>query len=640
MCGIVAYIGKRRCRDYIINGLERLEYRGYDSAGFVFIDKDYKHFNSLKKIGKISNLKKELSLFKHDGFVGIGHTRWATHGVVDEANAHPHFNCKKNIALVHNGIIEGYSEIRDDLISKGHKFVSSTDTEVIAHYFSSLFDLHKELIPTILDLVAQLKGAYSFVLLIEEFTDQILVVRHSSPLVLGKGDNEFFAASDLFAFADKTKNVCFMPEDSFAIVKKDSVEMYDFFGKIIIQKWEEVDFEFSSADKKGFEHYMLKEIYEQKRVIDDTIKFFRLIGKDSNLSINKDYSNSKISLNTDDLSWLKRVWKQIGLSVEQVKKLKKVHLVAAGTSWHACRIAQFFFEDFCKIPASVHLASEFCYMPLFDKGDSVFIFVSQSGETADTLRALRKVTSLGIPTVAITNVPSSTIVREADGFIPMRAGIEISVASTKAFTSQVSILYLLANIVALEKGIIDSKEMKKAEHDLSFTAQVLEQSIENYKHRIISGLAKKYSKYQKFIFLGRHISYPFAMEAALKLKEISYIFAQCYPAGELKHGPIALIDENTPVVLFSSLHEVIYKKLISNAQEVKARSGHLVIFAFEGQDELIDLADNVFVVARVNPFLGPLAMTGLMQFFIYQITKELGCPIDKPRNLAKSVTVE
>ncbi len=634
MCGIVAYIGKGHCRDYIINGLERLEYRGYDSAGFVFIDKNHKHFNSFKKIGKISNLKKELSLFEHDGFVGIGHTRWATHGVVDEVNAHPHFNCKKNIALVHNGIIEGYTEIRDDLISKGHKFVSSTDTEVIAHYFSSLFDFHKELIPAVLDLVSQLKGAYSFVLLIEEFPDQILVVRHSSPLVLGKGDNEFFAASDLLAFADKTKNVCFMPEDSFAIVKKDSVEMYDFFGKKIIPKWEKVDFEFSSADKKGFEHYMLKEIYEQKRVIDDTIKFFNLIGKDSRLFINKSDNNYKDSIVS------KLIWKQIGLSLEQVKKLKKVHLVAAGTSWHACRIAQFFFEDFCKIPASVHLASEFCYMPLFDDGDSVFIFVSQSGETADTLRALRKVSSLGIPTVAITNVPSSTIVREADGFIPMRAGIEISVASTKAFSSQVSILYLLASRIAFEKGLINSEEMKKSDNDLSVAAQVLEQSIENYKHKITSGLATKYSKYQKFIFLGRHISYPFAMEAALKLKEISYIFAQCYPAGELKHGPIALIDENIPVVLFSSLHEIIYKKLISNAQEVKARSGHLVIFAFEDQDELISLADDAFVVSRVNPFLGPLAMTGLMQFFIYQITKELGCSIDKPRNLAKSVTVE
>lgn len=631
MCGIVAYVGKGHCKDYIIKGLERLEYRGYDSAGFVFINETDKRFCSLKKIGKISNLKKELSQFNYNGFAGIGHTRWATHGLVNEANAHPHFNCKRTISLVHNGIIEGYEKIREDLVAQGHVFVSSTDTEVIAHYFSSLFDFYKELMPTIIDLVTQLKGAYSFVLLMEEYPDQILVVRHSSPLVLGKGENEFFAASDLLAFADKTKNVCFMPEDSFAIVKKDVVEMYNFLGKRITPKWENVDFEISFADKQGFEHYMLKEIYEQKRVIENTINYSRTLSVSSDLI----GTGSKFSINKED-----HVWKQLGLSSEKVKKLKKISLVAAGTSWHACRIAQFFFESFCKIPTSVHLASEFCYMPLFKQDDSVFIFVSQSGETADTLQALRKVSSLDIPTIGITNVPSSTMVREADGFFPMQAGPEISVASTKAFSSQISVLYLLANRIALEKDIIDFNQMKELENDLFVSAQVLEQSIENYKYKITKELAGKYSKFDKFIFLGRHISYPFAMEAALKLKEISYIFAQCYAAGELKHGPIALIDAKTPVVLFSSLQEMIYKKLVSNAQEVKARSGHLVVFAFEGQEELINLADQAFVVSRVNPYLGPLAMTGLMQFFIYQITKELGCPIDKPRNLAKSVTVE
>ena len=348
MCGIVAYIGKGHCRGYIIKGLERLEYRGYDSAGFVFIDENHKRFSYLKKIGKISNLKKELSQFKHDGFAGIGHTRWATHGVVNEANAHPHFNCKKTISLVHNGIIEGYEKIRTDLISQGHVFVSSTDTEVIAHYFSSLFDFYKKLMPTILDLVSQLKGAYSFVLLMEEYPDQILVVRHSSPLVLGRGDDEVFAASDLLAFADKTKNVCFMPEDTFAIVKKDSVDMYDFSGKKAISRWQDVAFEIGSADKQGFEHYMLKEIYEQKRVIENTINYSRLIGTDSNVSKNENDQVCAKQVCAKQV-WTELVWRQLGLNLEQVKKLKKISLVAAGTSWHACRIAQFFFESYCKI---------------------------------------------------------------------------------------------------------------------------------------------------------------------------------------------------------------------------------------------------------------------------------------------------
>jgi glucosamine--fructose-6-phosphate aminotransferase (isomerizing) len=370
---------------------------------------------------------------------------------------------------------------------------------------------------------------------------------------------------------------------------------------------------------------MLKEIYEQKKAIDRSITFCKAFGSD------------RI---TPDDEYQDRIWQQLGLTVDQVKNLKKINLVAAGTSWHACRIAQFFFEDVCKIATRVYLSSEFSYMNLFKEEDSLFIFVSQSGETADTLEALRLVNSFDVPTIAITNVASSTMVRESGGFLLMQAGPEISVASTKAFSTQMAMLYWLANRIALNKCLINSEQMKKAEEDLFVVAEILETTIETYKWDITQTLAKKYSKFDRFIFLGRHISYPFAMEAALKLKEISYIFAQCYPAGELKHGPIALIDDNIPVVMFSSLHDVIYQKLVSNAQEVKARKGHLISFAFEGQQDLINISDFSFVIPRVAPNLGPLAMTGLMQFFIYQITKELGCPIDKPRNLAKSVTVE
>lgn len=620
MCGIVAYVGHGRCKDVVLTGLTRLEYRGYDSAGFVCINDKHKHLSFVKKAGSVADLKEAINTLQHDGSIGMGHSRWATHGVVDENNAHPHFSCDKSIALVHNGIVESYAQIREQLILSGHEFYSSTDTEVVVHLLESLLNFHNDLKSAMLDLVDQLHGAYAFVFLLEKYPDQLIIVRRRSPLVVGVGKNEMFVASDVIAFWDKTDDVFFVPEDSFAIVKKNSIECFDFHGKPIQVKTQKTNFTFGDVDKQGFDHYMLKEIYEQKKAIDRSVSFCRSLCCSSNNQ--------------------NKVWQQLGLTLDQVKSLKSVNLIAAGTSWHACRIAKFFFEDICKIPTSVHLASEFCYMPFFKSDDSLFIFVSQSGETADTLEALRLIKKTDIPTIALTNVPSSTMVREADGFLPMQAGPEISVASTKAFSCQISMLFWLANKFAFGKDLIDAKQLQESEEDIFVAAEVLESTMESYKWSITQSLAKMYSKYDRFIFLGRHISYPFAMEAALKLKEISYIFAQCYPAGELKHGPIALIDERTPIILFSSLDKTIYQKLIGNAQEVKARKGHLLSFIFDGQDELGYLSDYSFVIPKVNPLLGPLAMTGLMQLFVYQITKELGCPIDKPRNLAKSVTVE
>ncbi len=630
MCGIVAYVGQGRCKENILTGLKRLEYRGYDSAGFVCINDKHKHLSFIKKVGHVSDLKKALNSLQHDGSVGMGHSRWATHGVVNEANTHPHFSCDKSIALVHNGIVESYAQIREQLILSGHEFYSSTDTEVVAHLLESLLVFHSDLKSAIVDLVNQLYGAYAFVFMLEKYPDQLIVVRRRSPLVIGVGKNEMFIASDIIAFWDKTEDVFFIPEDTFAIVKKNSIECFDFQGKPVQVKIQKTNFTFGDVDKQGFEHYMLKEIYEQKKAIDRSISFCRSLCS----SIN---NNSLPGLRTTSKN---KIWQQLGLTLEQVKNLKSVNLIAAGTSWHSCRIAQFYFENICKIPAYVYLASEFCYMPFFKPEDSLFIFVSQSGETADTLEALRVVKMSDVPTLTITNVPSSTMVREADGFLPMQAGPEISVASTKAFSCQVSMLFWLANKFAFGKNLINEKQMQESEEDVFIAAEVLESTMESYKWNITQSLAKIYSKYKKFIFLGRNISYPFAMEAALKLKEISYIFAQCYPAGELKHGPIALIDDSTPIIMFSSLDKIIYQKLVANAQEVKARKGHLLSFIFDGQDELGYLSDYSFVIPKVNPHLGPLAMTGLMQFFIYQITKELGCPIDKPRNLAKSVTVE
>jgi len=634
MCGIVAYTGKQLCKNLVLESLSRLEYRGYDSAGFVCIDAKHGHFSYQKEAGGVAPVKRLLTSATFDGYTGMGHTRWATHGIVDQKNAHPHFNCHKTIAVVHNGIIEGHDELREQLLARGHSIVSTTDTELAAHLLHDLLEEHKDLKTALLAFVQHIRGAFAFIFLLEQFPDTLVVVRHRSPMVIGLGEQESFVSSDFIAFSDKTRRVVFMPDDSIALVKKDSLELYSFEGKTLPYSIQDIDQAYVDVDKGTFEHFMLKEIYEQKRAINRTLAFCKMLGSQTELAPTRN-DHRRLPLEYND-----SIWRQLGLSKEQVINLRYINLVSAGTSWHAARIAQFFFETICKIPTRVHLASEFRYMTLFPEPESVYIMISQSGETADTLEALRLVNSCDLPTIAITNVASSSMVREAGGFLPMQAGPEISVASTKAFSTQLATLYWLANRMALERGIISEEEMYTAEEQLFIAAEVLEASIEMYKFAITQELAPKYAQYDRFIFLGRHISYPFALEASLKLKEISYIFAQCYPAGELKHGPIALVDAKTPVVLFSVLDDLIYYKLVSNAHEVKARNGHLVVFAFEGQNELISLADTAFILPPVAPLLAPLAMTGLMQFFVYHITRQLGNPIDKPRNLAKSVTVE
>ena len=614
MCGIVGYIGKNFSRAFTLEGLGRLEYRGYDSAGFACINSNDSRFLYIKSVGQLSNLIKQLERHPIDGHVGIGHTRWSTHGIPSQENAHPQFDCQKTIAIVHNGIIENHQELREQLQEAGHTFHSETDTEVISHLLESLLAAHQTFKSALIDLVNQIEGAYAFVVLLQDFNDQMVLVRKRSPLCIGVGDNQMFVASDPIAFAGKTTKIIYLPDESFALVKKDMIELYNFSGKAIMLPVQELNLNWSDYEKKGHDHHMLKEIYDQKNAICSTISFLSSISN--------------------------RIWDHIGLSKDQAKNLERIVLIGCGTSWHSARIAQFFFEQICMIPARVYLASEFRYMSFFPERNSAYLFISQSGETADTLEALRLVNSMDLPTIALTNVPSSTMVREADGFVLTQAGQEVAVASTKAFSTQIAALYWLANRLALEKQVITEHQMETAQEDLFVAAELLENNIENYKLEIIQKLAKYYSQFKKAIFLGRHISYPFALEASLKLKEISYIFAQCYPAGELKHGPLALVDEQTPVFIFSHEDPLIYQKLLSNAQEVKARKGHIVAFIFEGQNELKKIADQVFVMPSIKPLLAPLTMTGLMQFFIYQIAKELNRPIDKPRNLAKSVTVE
>ncbi len=597
-----------------MEGLARLEYRGYDSAGFACLQPDDNRLLYVKAEGKLYNLREELEHNPVDGFLGIGHTRWSTHGASSVANAHPHFDCEKTISIVHNGIIENHSELKKQLLRSGHSFHSDTDTETIAHLFESSLKAHKTFKGAVVDLVQSLQGAYAFIAITQGRSDCMLLVRKRSPLCIGIGDGEMFVASDMLAFAGKTNKVLFLPDESFALVHKDMIELYRFDGTPLPILVQEVEISWDMYEKQGHDHYMLKEIYEQKGAIHNTVDFLHAIHD--------------------------QIWDHMGTTALDIAKLSSMNLLGCGTSWHAGYIAQFFFETICMIPTRLHLASEFRHMSLFAQENSLYIALSQSGETADTLEAIRLIKALALPTVAVTNVSSSTMVRECDGFILTQAGREIAVASTKSFSTQIAALYWLAHRIAVEKKLISYDQMKRAEEDLLIVAEVLENCIENYKMQIMQTYAKQYAQYKNMIFLGRHISYPFALEAALKLKEIAYIFATCYPAGELKHGPLALIDEGMMSFVFSHQDPVVYQKIVSNVQEIKARKGKVTAFAFEDQQHLIDIADVAFVIPRVKPLLGSLAMTGLMQFLFYAIAKELDCPIDKPRNLAKSVTVE
>lgn len=621
MCSVVGYIGNKKCKSYILEGLKKLEYRGYDSAGFACIDTNSKQLIYAKVPGELGNLITQCSTALGNGYSGIGHTRWATHGLADDLNAHPHFDCSQKIALVHNGIIENFNTIKQELINEGHIFRSQTDTEVIVHlieHYASQFSLKDALVK----VTQKLEGAYAFIVLFEEYPDTMIAVRKQSPLCVGVKDQELFIASDLLAFSDYTDQVFFMPDKSFALVSSKGLELYDFTGAIIsldaesyVDYSKEAPSAFSVLDKNKFEHFMLREIYEQKSVIK---------------KITKEY----------DLYSGELLYKQLGLTREYLSSLEHIYLVGCGTSFNSANIMRFAFEALCSVPVTVLLASECRHEPFFGASNSLAIIITQSGETADTLEALRFIKSHNIPILALTNVSTSSAVRESHGFLLLYAGVEVAVASTKAFTAQLGSLYLLAHIIALEKKLIAEIELKKAYRDLICAADMLESCLENNRLMIENEIALLHSKYSHAIFLGRHISYPLAQEAALKLKEISYIFTDCYPAGELKHGSIALVDSQTPVFIFSTPNNLIYKKLLSNAQEVKARGGIIVAFAFEDQDELIELADTAFVFPWVDEFLAPLVVAGVMQFYAYSVARALGRSIDKPRNLAKSVTVE
>jgi glucosamine--fructose-6-phosphate aminotransferase (isomerizing) len=615
MCTVVGYIGKSLCRSYIFEGLARLEYRGYDSAGFACLEPSSQKVLYTKASGQLSQLAARLQQNPIDGYLGIGHTRWSTHGDFSERNAHPHFDCSKTISVVHNGIIENYDELKKQLLVAGHIFESDTDTEVVSHLFESFLATKEFNAQTVSELMQMLDGMYACIIMMQQYPDTLVAIRRKSPLCVGIGDGEMFIASDVIAFAGKTDKVFFLPDESFAFVDKQGIKAYSFSGQEIPVTIEKTNVSFDNIDKGGHDHFMLKEIYEQKNAIVKTVAGLR--------------------------SLQSALWDQLGTTATKVENIREISLLACGTSWHAARIAQFFFESISNIPVSVHLASEFRHQVFFPGQDTLYIFISQSGETADVLEALRLINEYDLLTVALTNVATSTVVREAKGYLQTHAGPEIAVASTKAFSTQLAALYWLAHRIALEKKLIDAAALSQAEQDLLHAADLMEKNLEKYRDIIDTQYAPLYARYDVAMFLGRYMSYPLAMESALKIKEVAYVFAASYPAGELKHGSLALVDETVPVYVFSYPDQIIYQKFVSNVHEVKARGGHVIAFAYEGQHELCELAETAFVISGTfPPLLSALVTLGVMQYFVYAVARERGCPIDKPRNLAKSVTVE
>jgi glutamine---fructose-6-phosphate transaminase (isomerizing) len=609
MCGIIGYVGDRPAAGIIINGLKRLEYRGYDSSGIALVNSD---LFIKKKIGKIAELESIVDIFKLKKYcTGIGHTRWATHGAPSDINAHPHTDCNNEIAVAHNGIIENYNTIRKMLIEHKHTIKSQTDTEVIVHLIEYYYKKNS-LLESVLKAIAQLEGTYGIVVVSKREPGKIIAAKKGSPLLLGVGDNEMILASDASAIVEHTHKVIYLEDNEVIELEKDSFKTYNLDREKIEKTIENVDWDIESIEKQGFDHFMLKEIYEQPETI---INAFRGRAIQETGTIRLDGLN---------------------LTPQELNNIERITFIACGTSWHAGRIGEYLIEEYARIPVEVEYASEFRYRkPILRKGE-LAIVISQSGETADTLAGLIEAKTLGVKALGITNVVGSTIARETDGGVYIHAGPEIGVASTKAFTSQVTVLILLTLLLARrrEKTVEEIKEL--ISHLKTIPEKI--QSILD-KDNLIKEIAKQYKDNTNFLYLGRGIQYPVALEGALKLKEISYIHAEGYPAAEMKHGPIALIDENMPIVIIAP-HDEVYSKIISNMEEIKARNGKIIAIAFEGDEEIKRYADHVIYVPGVRKIFSPLVTVIPLQLLAYHIAVLRGCNVDQPRNLAKSVTVE
>jgi glucosamine--fructose-6-phosphate aminotransferase (isomerizing) len=619
MCGIVGYVGNKQVVPLIIDGLRKLEYRGYDSAGIAVVDEN--HELSLRRAeGKLRNLEEAIRLNPLDGNYGIGHTRWATHGRPTEENAHPHRDCSGKIVVVHNGIIENYLTLKEMLKEKGHEFKTETDTEIVAHLIEEHRREGLSFEEAVRETVKQLRGIFALSIITSDEPDKIISVREGPPVVIGLGDGEFFVASDIPAILQHTRDVFYLGEKEIAVLTKDSVRVTDFDGNVVEPKQQRITWDPIMAEKGGFKHFLLKEIYEQPRAVRDTVR-------------------GRVSLDTG-----KVYLDPMDISEEDFQNIRSIKIAACGTSWHAGIAAKYMLEELARVPVEVDYASEFRYRnPVLDE-NNLLIVISQSGETADTIAAMREAQEAGCKVLAICNVQGSMVTREADGTILTHAGPEISVASTKAFTSQIIALYIFALYLGEIRGKLTEEQVRKHAQELIELPLKIEEILSDAD--TIEELSKEFFRSQDFLYLGRGINFPVALEGALKLKEISYIHAEGYPAGEMKHGPNALIDEKLPVVIINtreqgnSMSELRYEKTHSNIVEVKARDGIIFSILTEGDKMSSVVSDHVIEIPQVSDLLAPVLSVVPLQLLAYYIAVRRGCDVDQPRNLAKSVTVE
>ncbi len=608
MCGIIGYIGKNNAIPIVMDGIKRLEYRGYDSAGIAYLIDN--KIEIKRRQGKIDELKKEVVNLGLSSNLAVGHTRWATHGKSSDENAHPHRS--DGVVIVHNGILENYMELKKTLVDEGYIFKSETDTETLCHLinkFSSTLSLED----AVREAIKRIKGSYAFAVIDEKEPDKILAVRKESPLVLGLGDGEYFVASDVPAFLNYSREVIFLDDNEMAIIHSDGVIITDFEGKPINKNVSVISWSPSMAEKGGYRHFMLKEIYEQPRSIADTIRG-RVISEKGEVAI-----------------------EEFGLNPEDITSIDKIYIVACGTSYHAASVGKYMIEELSRIPVEVDIASEFRYRNPLISNNNLFIAITQSGETADTLAAMKEAKRLGAKCLTICNVIGSTASRESDYVFYTHSGPEIGVASTKAFTAQLVALYLLALALGKFKGTLSEETCIRLVDDLLRLPSALERALTHDEE--IKKIAKKFFKANDFLYLGRGVDYPIALEGALKLKEISYIHAEGYPAGEMKHGPIALVDEELPVVFIINASK-LFDKIISNIEEVKSRGGTVIAVTSIGSSIIKDIASYYVAIEGINDYLNTVLLTIPLQLLSYHIAVLRGCDVDQPRNLAKSVTVE
>jgi len=614
MCGIVGYIGNKSVVEILTDGLSKLEYRGYDSSG-IAINADGK-IKVYKAEGKLQNIKDLLKNYENEtksATIGIGHIRWATHGSPTEINAHPHTcNCGK-LVIVHNGIIENFKELKEDLIKQGCVFTSQTDTETVAHLIAQEYDKVKDLTKAVRNATKKIQGAYALGIMHQDLPNVLVATKRNAPLLIGIGEGEFFIASDVPAIIEHTKKALYLKDDEIATLTREKMTLTDSEGNEIAQKIEILPWEPVALSKMGFKHFMLKEIHEQPDVIRNVLS-----GKLYNI-------DEPISL------------KEVQLDKEILKNLNRIQIIACGTSLHAAMVGKYIIEDFCNIAVDVEPSSEYIYRKTVTDKNTLVIGVSQSGETADTITAIKQSKEKGSHVLIITNRPDSTMAREADSLVPINAGIEVSVAATKSYTAQLISFYLLAIYMAEVKGSLDETFLKDLKREMVILPQKVE-TILAHKEQI-QKCAKAFSGTKDFIYIARGINFATALEGALKLKEISYINATGYPAGELKHGPIAMLDETMPV-LSILMQGKVYEKILSNAEEAKARNARMIALTNSDDEKLNELFDFIVKVPQVNELLSPIIAMVPLQLLAYYIAEFLGKDVDQPRNLAKSVTVE